>query len=90
MNASSLALSVSERTAQLAKAARQNQFKSQHRLLKNPGHAILAEDVAVAAFKDAMAKDLPAPIKDIVTRQSTEVKSAHDKIRNLRDSAAQK
>lgn len=58
-------------------------------------HAILAEaergeDSAVAAYKDAMQKDLPAPIKDIVMRQSTEVKAAHDKIRGLRDAAAQK
>lgn len=58
-------------------------------------HAILAEaergeDSAVAAYKDAIEKDLPAPIKDIVMRQSTEVKSAHDKIRALRDAAAQK
>ena len=58
-------------------------------------HQILAEaergeDSAVAAYKDAMQKDLPAPIKDIVMRQSTEVKAAHDKIRNLRDATAQK
>jgi hypothetical protein len=37
-----------------------------------------------------MEKDLPAPIKDIVTRQSAEVKTAHDKVRALRDAAAQK
>ena len=58
-------------------------------------HAILAEaergeDSAVAAYKDAMEKELPAPIKDIVMRQSTEVRAAHDKIRSLRDAAAQK
>ena len=58
-------------------------------------HAILAEaergeDSAVAAYKDALEKDLPAPIRDIVTRQQTEVKAAHDKIRSLRDSTAQK
>jgi uncharacterized protein (TIGR02284 family) len=57
-------------------------------------HAILAEaergeDTAVAAYKDAMEKDLPAPIRDIVSRQSAEVKAAHDKVRNLRDAVAQ-
>lgn len=57
-------------------------------------HAILAEaergeDSAVAAYKSAMEKELPAPIRDIVSRQQTEVKSAHDKIRALRDSTAQ-
>ena len=58
-------------------------------------HAILAEaergeDTAVAAYKDALDHDLPAPIRDIVSRQSAEVKVAHDKVRNLRDAAAQK
>ena len=57
-------------------------------------HAILAEaergeDSAVDAYKDALEEDLPAPIKDIVTRQAAEVKTAHDKIRNLRDAVAQ-
>ena len=58
-------------------------------------HAILAEaergeDSAVAAYKKAMDKGLPAPIKDVVMRQQTEVKAGHDKIRALRDAAAQK
>lgn len=58
-------------------------------------HAILAEaergeDVAVSAYQDAMEEELPAPIKEIVSRQSVEVKRAHDKIRALRDTAAQK
>ena len=58
-------------------------------------HAILAEaergeDSAVDAYKDALEENLPAPIRDIVTRQAAEVKTAHDKIRNLRDAAAQK
>ena len=58
-------------------------------------HAILAEaergeDAAVSAYKDAMEKDLPAPVKEIITRQATEVKAAHDKIRNLRDATASK
>ena len=58
-------------------------------------HAILAEcergeDSAVAEYEKAMEADLPAPVKEIVSRQSTEVKSAHDRIRGLRDAAAQK
>jgi uncharacterized protein (TIGR02284 family) len=57
-------------------------------------HAILAEaergeDAAVSAYSDAMEKNLPAPIKEVVSRQSVEVKAAHDKIRALRDSTAQ-
>lgn len=42
----------------------------------------------VSACKDALEKDLPAPVRDIVSRQSAEAKIAHDKIRNLRDAAA--
>jgi len=57
-------------------------------------HAILAEaergeDAAVSAYTDAMGKSLPAPIKEVVSRQAAEVKVAHDKIRALRDSTAQ-
>jgi len=56
-------------------------------------HAILAEaergeDSAVSAYKGAMEKDLPAPIKSIVARQATQVKEAHDRIRSLRDATA--
>src|SRR4029077_11537484 len=56
-------------------------------------HAILAEDergedVAVNDDDEGMEKNLPAPIREIVSRQSAEVKAAHDKIRALRDSAA--
>jgi uncharacterized protein (TIGR02284 family) len=58
-------------------------------------HAILAEaergeDAAVSAYKDAMEKDLPAPVKGLIARQASEVKAAHDKIRNLRDATAEK
>ena len=54
-------------------------------------HAILAEcergeDSAVKEYKDAMEKEeLSSPIRDIVSRQYSEVKSAHDRIKELRD-----
>ena len=53
-------------------------------------HAILAEcergeDSAVSEYKKAMEDGLPAEIGDIVSRQYSEVKTAHDRIRNLRD-----
>lgn len=56
-------------------------------------HAILSEaergeDSAVSAYKDAMQKDLPAPIKSILARQATQVKEAHDRIRSLRNATA--
>lgn len=53
-------------------------------------HAILAEcergeDSAVAEYKKASEAELPADVRSIVSRQSTEVTAAHDKIRALRD-----
>jgi uncharacterized protein (TIGR02284 family) len=54
-------------------------------------HAILAEcergeDSAVKEYKDAMeAENLSSPIREIVSRQYTEVKSAHDRIKQFRD-----
>jgi uncharacterized protein (TIGR02284 family) len=59
-------------------------------------HAILAEcergeDSAIKGFKDAMEDDdLSAPVRDIVSRQYSEVKSAHDRIKQLRDAAKAK
>lgn len=55
-------------------------------------HAVLAEcergeDSAVAEYKEAMEDGLSAPISDIVARQYGEVKSAHDRIKQLRDAA---
>jgi uncharacterized protein (TIGR02284 family) len=54
--------------------------------------AILAEcergeDEAVQAFEKTMRDDLPSPVRDIVSRQYSEIKSAHDRIKNLRDAA---
>ncbi len=56
-------------------------------------HAILAEcergeDSAVAEYKKAMEeKELSSPVRDILSRQYTEVKAAHDRVRNLRDAS---
>jgi uncharacterized protein (TIGR02284 family) len=53
-------------------------------------HAILAEcergeDSAVKEYEKAMKGDLSPSLRDIVSRQYSEVKNAHDRIRNLRD-----
>lgn len=54
-------------------------------------HAILAEcergeDSAVEEYQEAMEEEeLSAPIREIVSRQYGEVKSAHDRIKQLRD-----
>jgi uncharacterized protein (TIGR02284 family) len=57
-------------------------------------HAILSEcergeDSAVAEYKKAMEDDsrLSAPIREIVSRQYTEVKAAHDQVKALRDAS---
>lgn len=53
-------------------------------------HAVLAEcergeDSAVSQYKKAMEKELTGSIRDVVSRQFTEVKAAHDRVRDLRD-----
>ncbi len=55
-------------------------------------HAILSEcergeDSAVAEYKKAMDAELPGPARDIISRQYTEIKAAHDKVKALRDSS---
>ncbi len=55
-------------------------------------HQILAEcergeDSAVAEYKKAMEANLPAPIADTVSKQYTDVKAAHDRVRALRDAS---
>jgi uncharacterized protein (TIGR02284 family) len=55
-------------------------------------HAILAEcergeDSAVAEYKKAMEEELSAPVRDIVSRQYTAVKAAHDRVKALRDAS---
>lgn len=46
-----------------------------------------SEDYAKDAYKDAMEKDLPQNVSEIVSRQYHLVKSAHDRVKALRDRA---
>jgi uncharacterized protein (TIGR02284 family) len=53
-------------------------------------HAILAEcergeDSAVEEYKKALNDDLSPGVYELVSRQYTDIKAAHDRIRNLRD-----
>jgi uncharacterized protein (TIGR02284 family) len=53
-------------------------------------HAILAEcergeDSAVEEYKKALDDGLSQPLYELVSRQYTDIKAAHDRIRNLRD-----
>lgn len=58
--------------------------------LTSGDHAILAaaevgEDHAVEAYEEAMSRDLPKDVADVVERQFEQVKEAHDRVRMLRD-----
>jgi uncharacterized protein (TIGR02284 family) len=44
------------------------------------------EDSAVKSYEKALAQDLPAEVSGIVRRQYGQVKQAHDRVRDLRDS----
>ncbi len=51
-------------------------------------NAVLAEcergeDSAVSNYQDALKENLPADVKAIVEKQYTQVKEAHDRVRNL-------
>ena len=62
-------------------------------LSTNEPHAVLSEaergeDAAVAAYRKALDQgDLDQPTRDLISRQYTEVKAAHDHVRTLRDSS---
>jgi len=45
------------------------------------------EDAAVQAFEKAMRTDLPLSLRDIISRQFSQIKTAHDQIKTLRDTA---
>jgi len=54
-------------------------------------HAILAaaeqgEDHAVAEYENALEADMPASVRSVVQRQFEQVRAAHDRVSELRDS----
>ena len=46
------------------------------------------EDSAKKAYEEALAAQLPSNLQTIVQRQAESVKSAHDKVKSMRDSLA--
>ena len=61
-------------------------------LTRGDDHAILAEcergeDSAVEEFRKALDNGLSAPLQKILSHQYAEIKSAHDRVRDLRDAA---
>ena len=58
-------------------------------------HSLLAtaeqgEDVAKKAYKEALEKDLPLPVRQLLTEQQAHVISSHDYVRDHRDALASK
>jgi uncharacterized protein (TIGR02284 family) len=45
------------------------------------------EDIAKAAYEKALQTSLPSNVNSVVQEQSTKVKAAHDRVRDLRNSA---
>jgi uncharacterized protein (TIGR02284 family) len=43
------------------------------------------EDAAKKAYKDALEKDLPLPVKELLTTQSTHIQKSHDYVKAARD-----
>ena len=59
-------------------------------LTRGDDHAILVEcergeDSAVEEFRKALDNGLSAPLQEILSRQYAEIKGAHDRVRDLRD-----
>jgi uncharacterized protein (TIGR02284 family) len=44
------------------------------------------EDAAKQAYSDALEKDLPLPIREVLTRQAGHIDSSHDYVKAARDS----
>jgi uncharacterized protein (TIGR02284 family) len=80
-----------ENTSSTAGAMHRAWINLKSALTSQDDHAILAEcergeDSAVAEYKKAMEdEELTGPVRDIVSRQYTEVKAAHDRVKALRD-----
>jgi uncharacterized protein (TIGR02284 family) len=58
-------------------------------------HATLAEcergeDHALAVYKSALEKELPANVREVVRTQEAAIRSIHDHVRNMRDALAGK
>jgi uncharacterized protein (TIGR02284 family) len=60
---------------------------SDHQLLAT---AEQGEDVAKKAYKDALEKDLPLPIRQLLSEQQAHVNNSHDYVRDHRDALAGK
>jgi uncharacterized protein (TIGR02284 family) len=82
-----------EKTSSAAGAMHRTWINLKSALTSGDDHAILAEcergeDSAIKEYQEAMNDDeLSSDIRAIVSRQYSEVKSAHDRVKQLRDVA---
>ncbi len=60
---------------------------SSHQILEETERG---EDMSVKRYQDALSGDVPAELRTILEQQYQEVRTAHDRIRGLRDSYAHK
>ncbi len=80
-----------EKSSSTAGALHRTWINLKSAITSQDDHAVLAEcergeDSAVAAYKKAMAdEELSSPVRDVISKQYTQVKAAHDQVRNLRD-----
>ncbi len=81
-----------EKSSSAAGAMHRTWINLKSAITSGDDHAILAEcergeDSAVNEYKKAIEDDLSSPLRAIVSRQYSEVKSAHDRIKSMRDIA---
>ena len=90
--AKSLGEAKPEKTSSAAGAMHRAWINLKSAATSGDDHAILAEcergeDSAVNEYKEALENGLTSSLRDIVSRQYREVTAAHDRIKNLRDTA---
>ena len=82
-----------ENTSSVAGALHRGWMNLKSALGGSDEHAILAEcergeDSAKEEYQEALEKELPQNIREIVERQYASIKAAHDQVRDLRDARA--
>jgi uncharacterized protein (TIGR02284 family) len=90
--ARSLGESNPEKTSSTAGAMHRAWINLKSAVTSGDDKAILSEcergeDSAVHEFEEAVSNGLTSPLRDVVARQFSEIKSAHDRVKHLRDAA---
>jgi uncharacterized protein (TIGR02284 family) len=90
--ARSLGESDPEKTSSAAGAMHRAWINLKSAVTSGDDNAILSEcergeDSAVHEFEEAMKDGLTSPVREVVARQYSEIKSAHDRVKHLRDAA---